>query len=322
MAKGTAAKETTEETPPKVTVSLEELYAAFSEDERAELLSVTGQDGMSTGEKTPTLKINYCDLADKNGKTIKKGNWVMFQDTSESTSEVVTINSDGEEETEEQVIVEDIGIDLGKAPKITVFLAGFKYNYYPKDKDKKKFCSSQLVFDQFNETAVGSRLGFECRKKGACPLRAETCDPKDKCGCQWVVFCEVTLPESGEKVKAVLYLKGKSYFPFGDYLKEAGTTPLFFAPTKLTTSMERNEAVTYWIVKPVLLKDQLYPALEVKEYFNVAAATKAAAEAQKAKYALEQKKKNTTPIANKSEGSGAKQISHAVADDDVTDIEF
>ncbi len=49
----------------------DDLYAGYTEEEKAELLALTGQNANLKGEKTPILKVNYCDLEDVNGNSVK-----------------------------------------------------------------------------------------------------------------------------------------------------------------------------------------------------------------------------------------------------------
>lgn len=299
MAKGAAAAKVEEE------ISLEQLYAGFTQEELAEFFETTGQ-AANLQDRTPILKVNYQDIADKTGREIKKGNFVLGQNGGE-----VEVEVDGNKELR----IEDVGIDLGKNPKITVLTYGFKYVFYPKDKDKKKNCASQLVFDRRVEKAVGNNLGHECQSKGACPRRAEGVGKDDKCSCQWVVFCLVPL-EDGTQQKAIMYVKGESYMPFQDYLQSAGTIPVFFAPTKLSTTMKREGTVNYFVIGFELLKNQPYQKEVVFSHRDLAKSTREGAELYKQQQL--QKPAARVQIANKGEGRSVTTIS----DDDVTDIEF
>lgn len=301
MAQKTAAK-----VEEEVEMTLEDLYAGFSQEELAEFFDTTGQ-AANLRERTPVLKVNYCDIADKTGREIKKGNFVLSQDTSEIEIDV----KDEEGNITKELRVEDIGIDLGKTPSITVLTYGFRYSYFPKDKDKKKICSSQIVFDSRKEAALGNNLGFECRsKEKVCPRRAEGVERDDRCGCQWVVFCEVPMPD-GTREKAIMYVKGDSYMPFQDYVKSVGVTPIFFAPTKLSTKMEREGSVTYYIIGFEFLKNKPYPVLDIKANGALAKATREGAQ-------LYQQQLKSAP---KQQQLAAKSSVGTVSDD-VTEIEF
>lgn len=273
--------------------NLNDLYAGFSAEEVAELLGVSGQSGMMGMDKTPVIKVNYCDLVDKDGNEIRKGNFVLGQNSKEIRSDTGDI------------CIEYIGKDLGKNPLITVLAFGTKYSYY--NDDAKLRCSSQLVFDRFAEKPVGTNLKHVC-SDGSCPRRAKDVDKKEKCASQFIVFCEV----GEDKEKAIMYVKGASYMPFNDYVKSAGTIPLFFCPTKLNTTMEKQGAVTYYIVKPELLVDQPFPQLERKTNFETAKQTKQAAEAFKAQQAQNTK----AQLAGPTEGRFAKNAEDMAFEED------
>lgn len=307
MGKATAAEKEApkEETP----FTLDDLYAGFTAEELAEFFGVTGQ-AANVRNSIPILKVNYCDIPDKAGNEIKKGNWVINQNSSEVEVEVV--DEDGGKVIETRV--EDIGVDLGKTIQVTVLTYGYRYSYFPKDKDKKKMCSSQLVFDRNKEKAVGSNYGFECGPK--CPKRSKDGDQKDKCSCQWVIYVRVPMPD-GSKLDAMLYAKGKSYMPFQDYVESAGTIPLFFAPTKLTAKMEREGSVTYFVLGFELLKEKPYPLLEVKENGAKAKEHRDGAELYKQQQ-IQNKASRQAQIADKNEGRSATLIK----DEEIGDIAF
>jgi hypothetical protein len=285
----------------KTQPSVEDLYAAFSSEELAEFLGATGQ-AANVRERTPILKINYCDIPDRNGKEIKKGNFVLGQNSSEVEVEVV--DEEGNKSKEKRI--EDIGIDLGKAPSITILLSGIRYAFY--HSDKKKTCTSQITFDWRNDPPVGANLKHVCTAK-TCPRRAKDIDRAEKCGCQHVIFCEVPL-EDGAKAKAIMYAGGASYVPFDDYLKQLGV-PVFMAPTKLSTTMEREGSVTYFIMGFEMQKNKPYEKSLIYGYRDLANATRTGV--------LTQRQQSARPqIADKSEGRNAVLLK----DDDLTDIAF
>lgn len=259
MAKVT--KETTaEETKAVATQSnaelIAELLASMTPEEREEIAALTGQNANSSGDRIPVLKINYCDTPDTEGKEIKKGNFVY--DQSSATVEVEVTDEDGDVTKEERM--ENLGTDLGKSIQVTALAYRQQYNYYNND-DNKLNCRSQ-VFGA-GEVPVGSNLKHECRG-GKCPRRKEGIDKKDKCSCQFIVY---VLVKVGEETKpAMMYIKGASYFPFNDYLKAAGPIPLYFAPTKMKTSVEKQGAVTYYPLTLTLDIPNAYPAIERDAY--------------------------------------------------------
>lgn len=287
-----------------VPATLDDLYAGFSPEEMAELLGVSGQASTFSMDKTPILKVNYADLEDKDGKSIKKGNFVLGQNSKEIRKD------DGD------ICIEDVGIDLGKSPRITVLTFGMKYSYY--NDDAKQRCSSQLIMER-GEKPVGNTYGHVCNG-GTCPRRKEGVDKKEKCSCQYVVFCEVDV--EGTKHKALMYLKGLSYMPFSDYLKDAGTMPLFFFPTELTTKMDKQGSVTYYTVFPKLVKDQPFGQIERKANFDTAKQTKQAAETFKQQQLTQGgNKKGAALLAGPDEGRGATNVNDLPFDND-EDIKF
>lgn len=287
-----------------------DLYAGFSAEERAELLGVTGQINSLRGDKVPNLKVNYCDTPDKEGNTIKKGNFVLGQNSSETEVEVEVTDEDGTR-TETEPRVEYIGIDLGKSPKITVLTYGQQYSSYTDD--PKQRCQSPLILDSF-EVPVGHLMKKECRSKSdQCPRRADGAKPK--CSCQWVVFCVATDTE-GKAHNCVMYVKGLSFMPFSDYLKSAGTNPVCFFPTRLTNKMEKQGQVPYWITTPELLLTQPYPELERRANFNLAKEAKLGAQEFKEQQAAKSRQKSLGSRG----GGGERQIGKK--NDDVVDVEF
>lgn len=293
-----------DEAQTSVPATLDDLYAGFSPEELQELLGVSGQASTFSMDKTPILKVNYNgDVADKDGVTIKKGNFVLGQNSKEIRKD------DGD------ICIEYAGIDLGKTPKITVLTFGTKYSFY--SDDAKQRCSSQLIMER-GEKPVGNTLGHVCTG-GTCPRRKEGVDKNEKCSCQYVVFCEVDV--DGTKHKALMYLKGLSYMPFSDYLKDAGTAPLFFFPTELTAKMEKQGSVVYYIVSPKLLKDQPFPAVECKANFETAKQTKQGAETFKQQQLTQGKSKGAALLAGPDEGKGAMSVADLPFDND-DDIKF
>lgn len=286
-----------------VPATVDDLYAGFSQEELQELLGVSGQATTFSMDKTPILKVNYSDLEDKEGRSIKKGNFVLNQNSKEIRKE------DGD------IYVEDVGIDLGKSPKITILTFGTKYSFY--SDDAKQRCSSQLIMDR-GEKPIGNTLGHVCNG-GTCPRRKEDVEKKEKCSCQYVVFCEVEV--DGTKHKALMYLKGLSYMPFSEYLKDAGTLPLFFFPTELTTKMDKQGSVTYYTIFPKLLKDQPFNQIERKENFDLAKQTKHAAETFKQQQLTQGNKKGSALLAGPNEGLGATDVTDLPFDKD-EDIKF
>lgn len=294
-----------------VPATMEDILSFLSPEEMAEVLAVTGQ-AANLRESVPVIKVNYCTLTDKNGRTIKEGNYVIKQNS--SVIDYETVDEDGEKVIEKRV--EDIGIDLGKSPKVTIFCFGTKYSFFPSsestDKGNEHICQSQLVFDSRVEKHEGSKLGFRCQG-GGCPRRNKEAKKADKCSAQWVLFCEVTVDE--EKIKAIMYVKGSSYIPFSDYIKSLGVLPVFCAPTKLSTKQEISEqGKPYYVQGFTFFKDKLFTQLEVKSNLQTAKETKAAAEDFKKTQAS---RKPAAQIAAKGEGQSAKLIENFSEDDEI-----
>lgn len=239
MAKAKEAASTT-------STEQDDIFAGLTPEQIKEILDLTGQSANFAFDKTPVLKVNKYPIKDQKGNKVEMGNFVLGQVTKQ----------DGK-----NTIVEDIGIDCGPNPEITVLKFGSKFSYFPdvtvvKDA-KKHICQSQLVLD-IGEKAVGDNLGFECGPK--CPRRGKEVKKEEKCSCQYVVFIEIKV---GDDVhKAIMYFKGTSFLPFKAYLDSAGKFPFFFYPTVLETEQQINGTNVYWIVTPVLQKDRPYPTQE------------------------------------------------------------
>jgi len=308
-----------EEVAAEIPMTFEELMATFSDAELAESRDASGQTANAGYDRIPTLKINYCTLADKSGRTIKEGNWVILQNNGKLEVEVE--DEDGDKSTE--IRIEDMGVDLGKNPKITIYCVGSMYSFYPDSKGAKEdICRSQLVFDPKREKHVGNNLPYECRG-GKCPRRSATCTKEEKCGCQWVIFCEVTLPD-GEKIKALMYAKGSSYIPFSDYIKSLGTMPIYFAPTKLSTKQELSQqGKPYYVMGFLFQKDKPFPTLEARSNIETARSTREAAVENNAGHKnamLENKSTAGTPsqLVDKSAGKSSTPVTVIEDDDDIS----
>lgn len=303
-------KETAAETTvPATTTDNVDLLAYLSDEEKAEMLALTGQTDGQRADKITHLKISYADTPDEKGNTIPKGNFVYGQ--SSKTVEIEVTDEDGDTSTEVRMV--DLGIDLGKSPKITILTSKQQYSYY--NDDAKLRCNSQ-VFGA-GETPVGSTLKHECRS-GDCPRRKEGVDKKEKCTCQHVVVCLVDV--EGEKKPALLYVKGASYMPFNEYLKAANTAnngkpfPLFMAPTKLKNSQEKQGSVTYFVTAFNLLTTEAYDQATCLENFKQAKA----ANAQIAEYKAQAEQKSAAKqIVDRSAGKGAIDVSKIPDDDDI-----
>lgn len=240
------AKTTNDKTNSNNAVNLDDLFEGMSPEQLLELRKASGQATNASFDRTPTLKINKYNK-DVKGNVVPQGHFVYNQVT----------KTEGR-----NTVVEEIGIDCGETPEVTVLKFGHKFCYFPdplKIKDSKKhICQSQLVLDP-GEKAVGDNLGYECMG-GKCPRRQKDTDKDNKCSCQYQVFVQIKL---GEEIKpAIMYFKGTSFLPFKGYLDSAGKFPLQWFPTKLETTEQINGSNTYWIVTPVLQKEHPYPKQE------------------------------------------------------------
>lgn len=282
---------------------IKELLASMTPEEREEILALTGQNANSGMDKIPVLKINYCDTLDIDGKEIKKGNFVY--DQSSATTEIEVTDEDGDVTKEERM--EDLGTDLGKTIKATVLAYRQQYNYYNND-DNKLNCRSQVF--GMGETPTGNNLKRECRG-GTCPRRKEGIDKKEKCTCQFIIYLLLKIGE--ETVPAMMYVKGASYFPFNDYLKAAGPVPLYFAPTKMKTTVEKQGAVTYYPLVITLDIPNAYTAIERDGYKEQMRGAVAQMDEHK-KVAAQ--KSASKQIVDKSEGPKAEDAINNPIDDD------
>lgn len=306
------SKEEAKTTAVATTTDNVDLLAFLSDEEKAEMLSLTGQTDNMRADHIPSLKINYSDTPDESGRTIPKGNFVYNQ--SSKTVDVEVTDEDGDASTEPRMV--NLGHDMGKTPKITVLVSKQQYAYY--NDDAKLRCNSQVFGG--GETPVGSTLKHACRS-GDCPRRKEGVDKKEKCTCQHVVVCLVDV--DGEQKPALMYVKGASFMPFNDYLKAANTAasgkpfPLFLAPTKLKNSQEKQGSVTYYVTSFSLLTKEPYATEVAKANYEQAKAATATMAEYKAQA---EQNKASKQLVDKSAGSGAKNITNLTAGDD--DIAF
>lgn len=263
MAKAAAkTEEAAVEVDPKQPVKTpEQLYEEqlkalmddMSDEEKAALGSITGQDNLQGTSKTPVLKMNYQDqeFPDLNGKVVPKGNWVLGQ---------VNGVKDGEE------IIEEVGTDLGDVLECTILKIGNQYSYW--SKDAKSRCSSQVVLER-DEEPIGFNLKYNCKAK-TCPRRQETAAKNDRCKHQFVVFVRLpagtTLPNGEDCPVAMLYIKGASYMPFNDFIKNemAGVNTLA-TTVKIKGKATKGGSNVYYVMQ--LKKGNIHTAVEFKENF-------------------------------------------------------
>ena len=246
----TVAEEAVVEPVKNVPAAVEEdLYAGFTDEERAELLGLTGQAANLSFDRMPTLKINQIssDVQDSvlEGERVKMGNFVLNQIT---------------KKVGDDVTIEQIGEDFGPSPEITILKVAKQYFFWGGSTDK--MCMSQLLLEP-GERPVGSRYGFDCADK-SCPKRNLE---KDGCKCQIQAYSEV-----GPEHKQAMYTaKGNSFIPFDTFLKKAAEEkkPLFFYPTKLTTVKKTQGTNTYWVITPVM-QEATYAPEEKRRLFGEA----------------------------------------------------
>lgn len=241
----------------------EQMMANLSPEERAALDKITGQDRLKGGKKTPVVRISYkeTDDTDANGKSVKKGNFVLGQKTS-YTKEGVEV-------------IEEIGTDLGSELDVTILAFGTQYSFYSTQKGQS--CSSQVIRER-NEKPIGSTLKRVC-SDGTCPRRQEGLDKKDKCTNQYVLFLKLPagtkMPDGTDCPVAMFYVKGSSYMACKDYLSGKGETSLrgvnsLMCRTLLSSVKQKQGSVVYFDVAfkrgpmdPIGFKENFQLASEV-----------------------------------------------------------
>lgn len=247
MAKATAAKQPTEQE------MYEALLEQLSPEQRAELLSATGQEQQQGGTKTPTIRVNFNGKADTtSGKKVDRGNFVVGQ----------VVKLDPNDDKKKTVI--EAGTDLGSELSAVLLKIGTQYSYF--SKNPKDRCSSQILLER-NETPIGHNLKHQC-DAGTCPRRQADCHKDDKCGNQFVAFFrlpEGTLMPDGTPVPvAMMYFKGINYMPFKDYLKDGlGKTPSIMVQTVMTT----EDQDTYFDI--ICTKGDMVDSASFKENFEL-----------------------------------------------------
>lgn len=216
----------------------EQMLANLSPEDRAAMDQMTGQSNLKGGKKTPVLRVSYkeSDDEDLNGKSIKKGNFVIGQKT--------TYDAKGDE------IIEEIGIDFGDEISLVVLAIGNQYSFYSETKGAS--CSSQITRDR-SEVPVGSTLKINC-SDGTCPHRQDGIDRKDRCSNQFVLFVKLPegtkLPDGTDCPVALLYVKGTSYMPCKDYFAGNGEFALrvnsLMCFTVIKTTRMKKGSVTFF----------------------------------------------------------------------------
>lgn len=285
-----------------------DLMAFMSAEEQAEVYALTGQDASMQADRIPQLKVNYNTTEDESGRSIPKGNFVYNQ--SSKTVDVEVTDEDGDVSTEARAV--DLGVDLGKSPKITVLMAKQQYSFF--HTDAKLRCNSQVF--GLGEAPVGSTLKHACRS-GECPRRAAGIDRKEKCSCQYVVYCLVDV--DGVAKPAIMYVKGKSFMPFSDYLKASTAATngrpvaLFVAPTKLKNTQEKEGSVTYYVTSFNWMLNEYFEPEVARENWEQAKLIEAHNKAYKAQ--IEQKNA-AKQLVNRNEGRGAVDVGTLTHDDD------
>lgn len=282
----------------------EDLFAGMTPEEIAEILGSTGQASNLNGEKVATLKVNLFGKKDANGNKVDVGNFVINQE--------ITIKDDVK-------TCNNIGIDLGPTPKITVLAYRQQYSFYC-EKDIKRNCNSQLfLFGQ--EEPVGNKYGYVCTAKD-CPHRQVPSEDKEHCGCQYKVYVLVEVGE--EKIPAVFYFKGVNFMQFSDYLKKLGKYPCCFFSATLSGEEKSKGSVDYYLftLEPDLANP--YPQEERLAYAKMAKEVSESIEQYKA--TQKTKAKKALPpgmsLAKDSEGKNAKQLTGGDAAGDLDDIQF
>lgn len=207
-----------------------ELLEGLSDEEKAIVGKLTGQDNGGGGSKTPVVKINF-NRADTNGKKVPKGNFVLGQKAGMVDGKPATL---------------EIGTDLGDKLEAVLLKIGTQYSYF--SNDPKKRCSSQIICER-GEVPVGNNLKNVCNDR-SCPRRKEGIDKAEKCPSQYIAFLRLPegtkLPDGTPAPVAMMYLKGTNYMPFKEYVEGELKGIPAFALTSVITTTEEGNAVPYW----------------------------------------------------------------------------
>lgn len=241
---------------------LEEMYALLTPEQREALDALTGQANAKGGVKTPVLRVSYkeSDDTDTNGKSVKKGNFVIGQ------------KSHKEKKGDKYVdVIDEIGTDLGNELEVVLLASGTQYSFFSELPGQS--CSSQVCRER-NEVPVGSTLKHVCTS-GKCPRRQEGIDKKEKCSHQYVMFVKLPegtkLPDGTDCPCAILYVKGTSYMNAKEYLAGTKETDLktnaLMVKTILKTEKDKSGAVTFFLTK---FKQGAIDQLGFQENFKLA----------------------------------------------------
>lgn len=279
----------------------EEMKALLTPEELEQLMKLTWQDNGGGGIKTPILKINYKERADKNGKKIAKGNFVLGQ-----ASGVV----DGK-----KVLVE-AGVDLGNKLNVVILKTGSQYSYWCED--VKSRCSSQIITER-GEIPRGFNLKNVC-SDGSCPRRKAGVEKGDRCINQMIAYVRLPagtkLPDGTDCPIAMLYVKGMSYKPLQDYINsDLKGIPTIAVTTELSTSEEEQGATVFYVLQ--LKKGATVPTEVFKQNYELVAGVNS----QLLDYKKEQAKKliesKSGEVISKDEVVDAKLVNAPNPDSDI-----
>jgi len=270
-----------------------ELMAGLSDEERAILGRLTGQDNTGGGgSKTPIVKINYREKTAADGTKVPKGNFCVGQ-----KNEV----KDG------KTVLATAGTDLGETLEAVILKVGTQYSAW--STDPKKRCSSQVICER-GEVPVGYNLKNVCNDK-SCPRRKEGVEKEDKCVNQHVVYLRlpagVKLPDGTDCPVAMFYVKGTSYKPFQEYMESLKGIPSIALTTKFKTTEEESGSTLFYVLG--FEKGQAVPAAIFKENFAMVTGIN--------NQLVEYKQSQATKmLEDKSSGSGSSEGGVKVINDD------
>lgn len=193
---------------------------------RAADLANKYNDTKDGGSSIPVLKINY-----NQNSTYPLGSWVL-----------------GQKADDNDTILEQ-GI---KVSSIIILLDRNKFSFFSNDNPGNN-CSSP-IHKNF-EAVTGNKHHYQCGK--SCKFRNP--DAKESCSAQKVIFA-VAIGDDKKPHECVIYLKGKSFFPIVDYLKESSkykdengkvtALPYFYYYTLLASEKIQEKGKNpYWVAK-------------------------------------------------------------------------
>lgn len=231
----------------------EEMLSMLSDEERAALSKMTGQDNSGSGTKTPIVKINYRERAAQDGTKIAKGNFCVGQKNT---------TVDG------KTTLATAGTDLGNELSAVILKVGQQFSFW--DADMKKRCSSQVICER-GEVPTGYNLKHVCNDR-SCPRRKEGIDKTERCSAQFVVYLRLPdgtkLPDGTDCPVAMMYVKGTSYKPFQTYMDtDLKGIPSIALTSKFKTTEEEQGSTLFYVLS--FEKGKPVPTEVFKQNFSI-----------------------------------------------------